>query len=69
MNYVGVDLNTASPALLRYVSGLNQLTARRALRHRLANGPFRNLEQLKEVSGLGEATFVQAAGFFENCRG
>jgi protein Tex len=65
VNYVGVDLNTASPALLRYVSGLNQLTARRLYDHRLANGPFRNLEQLKEVSGLGEATFVQAAGFLK----
>ncbi|HZZ28663.1 MAG TPA: Tex-like N-terminal domain-containing protein [Pirellulales bacterium] len=65
VNYVGVDLNTASPALLRYVSGLNQLTARRLYDHRLANGPFRNLEQLKEVSGFGEATFVQAAGFLK----
>lgn len=65
VNYVGVDLNTASPALLRYVSGLNQLTARRLYDHRQANGPFRNLEQLKEISGLGEATFVQAAGFLK----
>ncbi|HEY2828442.1 MAG TPA: Tex family protein, partial [Pirellulales bacterium] len=65
VNYVGVDLNTASPALLRYVSGLNQLTARRLYDHRLTNGPFRNLEQLKDISGLGEATFVQAAGFLK----
>ncbi len=63
VNYVGVDLNTASPALLRYVSGLNQLTARRVFDHRAANGPFKCREQLKEVSGFGEATFVQAAGF------
>jgi protein Tex len=65
VNYVGVDVNTASPALLRYVSGLNQLTARRVYDHRLANGPFRNREQLKEVAGFGEATFVQAAGFLK----
>lgn len=65
VNYVGVDLNTASPALLRYVSGLNQLTARRVYDHRTANGPFKSLEQLKEVSGFGEATFVQAAGFLK----
>lgn len=65
VNYVGVDVNTASPALLRYVSGLNQLTARRVYDHRLANGPFRNREQLKEVPGFGEATFVQAAGFLK----
>ena len=65
VNYVGVDLNTASPALLRYVSGLNQLTARRLYDHRTANGPFTSREQLKEVSGFGEATFVQAAGFLK----
>ena len=65
VNYVGVDLNSASPALLRYVSGLNQLTARRVFDHRAANGPFKCREQLKEVSGFGEATFVQAAGFLK----
>ena len=65
VNYVGVDLNTASPALLRYVSGLNQLTARRLYDHRTANGPFKSREQLKEVSGFGDATFVQAAGFLK----
>jgi uncharacterized protein len=65
VNYVGVDLNTASPALLRYVSGLNQLTARRVYDHRTASGPFKSREQLKEVSGFGEATFVQAAGFLK----
>ena len=68
VNYVGVDLNTASPALLRYVSGLNQLTARRLYEYRAQHGPFRNREQLKEVPGFGEATFVQAAGFLEDRR-
>ena len=63
VNYVGVDLNTASPALLRYVSGLNQLTARRLYDYRMTSGPFKNREQLKEVPGFGDATFVQAAGF------
>ncbi len=65
VNYVGVDLNSASPALLRYVSGLNQLTARRLYDHRTQNGPFKNRDQLKEVPGFGEATFVQAAGFLK----
>jgi protein Tex len=65
VNYVGVDLNTASPALLRYVSGLNQLTARRLYDYRTQHGPFRNREQLKEVPGFGEATFVQSAGFLK----
>lgn len=65
VNYVGVDLNTASPSLLRYVSGLNQLTAQRIFDHRQANGPFTSREQLKAVSGVGEAAFVQAAGFLK----
>ena len=65
VNYVGVDVNSASPALLGYVSGLNQLTARRVYEHRLANGPFKNREDLKKVPGVGEATYVQAAGFLK----
>jgi uncharacterized protein len=65
VNYVGVDLNTASPALLRYVSGLNQLTAQRLYEHRTQHGPFRARKQLLEVPGFGEATFVQAAGFLK----
>ncbi|MCE5266770.1 MAG: helix-hairpin-helix domain-containing protein [Planctomycetaceae bacterium] len=65
VNYVGVDVNTASPALLRYVSGLNQLTARRLYEYRQEHGPFRNRGQLREVPGVGDATFVQAAGFLK----
>ncbi len=65
VNYVAVDVNTASPALLRYVSGLNQLTARRVYEHRLEHGPFRTREQLRDVPGFGEATFIQAAGFLK----
>lgn len=65
VNFVGVDLNTASPSLLSYVSGLNQLTARRLYEYRLEHGPFRNREQIREVPGIGETTFVQAAGFLK----
>jgi len=65
VNYVGVDVNTASPSLLKYVSGLNQLTARRLYEHRQQKGPFKSREQIKEVPGLGEQTFVQAAGFLK----
>jgi uncharacterized protein len=65
VNFVGVDLNSASPALLGYVSGLNQLTARRLFEHRIEHGPFRSREQLKEVPGIGEASFVQSAGFLK----
>ena len=65
VNFVGVDLNTASPALLRYVSGLNQLTAQRLYDHRTAGGPFKSREQLKGVTGIGEGSYVQAAGFLK----
>jgi uncharacterized protein len=63
VNFVGVDVNTASPALLTYIAGLNQLTARRVYEHRLQHGPFRNREQFKTIPGFGEVTFVQSAGF------
>ncbi|MGC4007216.1 MAG: helix-hairpin-helix domain-containing protein [Pirellulales bacterium] len=69
VNYVGVDLNTASPALLRYVSGLNQLKGRQIYEYRTAHGPFKSREQLKEVPGFGDATFVQAAGFLKIVEG
>ncbi len=69
VNFVGVDVNTASPALLRYVSGLNQLTARRVYEHRMQNGPFRNREQLRSVTGFGDAAFVQSAGFLKITKG
>jgi uncharacterized protein len=65
VNYVGVDANTASPALLRYVSGMNQLTARKVFEHRRQHGPFKNRQQLKEVPGIGEGVFVQATGFLK----
>ena len=63
VNYVGVNVNTASPALLRYVSGLSQLTARRLYEHRLEHGPFRDRQDFKKVAGFGDQTFQQAAGF------
>lgn len=65
VNYVGVDLNTASPALLSRVSGLNQLTARRVVEWRERNGRFQTRQQLKDVAGIGDATFTQAAGFLK----
>ena len=65
VNFVGVDLNTASIPLLRHVSGLNQLTARRVVEYRAEKGPFKSREQLHEVEGIGPATFTQAAGFLK----
>src|SRR4051812_6040106 len=65
VSYVGVDLNSASTPLLRYVSGMNQLTARRVYEHRQQKGPFKSRKQLLDVNGLGNATYVQAAGFLK----
>ncbi len=65
VNYVGVDVNTASPALLRYVSGLNQATARNLHEWRTKNGPFASRQQFLEVPGFGESAFVQAVGFLK----
>src|SRR5262249_45412939 len=65
VNFVGVDLNTASAALLSYVSGLNQLTARRIVEWRGQNGAFKSRDQLRDVPGIGQATFTQAAGFLK----
>ena len=65
VNFVGVDLNTASVPLLRHVSGLNQLTARRVVERRTQQGPYTSRAQLMEVEGVGPATFTQAAGFLK----
>jgi len=65
VNYVGVDLNTASPALLSRVSGLNQLTARRVVEYRNKHGRFKTRNQLKDVTGVGDTTYTQAAGFLK----
>jgi uncharacterized protein len=65
VNTVGVDLNTASVPLLRYVSGLNALVARDLVEYRRTHGPFRRREQLMDVPGIGEARFTQAAGFLK----
>ncbi len=63
VNAVGVDLNTASAPLLSRVSGLSGAVAAAVVRWRDANGAFRNRRQLREVAGLGDKTFEQAAGF------
>ena len=63
VNGVGVDLNTASPALLARVSGLTQSLAAAIVRHRDGQGPFASRRQLLDVTGLGPKTFELAAGF------
>ncbi len=63
VNKVGVDLNTASSALLSRVSGLSPSVAASIVRWRDAHGAFRNRQQLLDVTGLGPKTFEQSAGF------
>jgi uncharacterized protein len=63
VNRVGVDLNTASWALLRYVAGINERTAQKIVEYRNENGSFRSRVQLNAVPGIGPKTFEQAAGF------
>lgn len=63
VNAVGVDVNTASPAILSHISGLNKNVAQQIVDYRRANGAFANREQLKKVPRLGVKTFEQAAGF------
>ncbi|MDR3181534.1 MAG: helix-hairpin-helix domain-containing protein [Planctomycetaceae bacterium] len=65
VNYVGVDVNTATPAVLTYIAGLNQLTARKIYEYRREHGPFRSREDLKSVSGFGTAAYTYSAGFLK----
>ncbi|SEN39380.1 Tex family protein [Lihuaxuella thermophila] len=63
VNYVGVDVNTASPALLQYVSGINATVAKNIVKRREEAGRFKNREELKEVPRLGAKTYEQCIGF------
>jgi uncharacterized protein len=63
VNRVGVDVNTASWTLLRYVAGISERIALNIVSYRNQNGRFRSRAQLHEVSGVGPKTFEQAAGF------
>jgi uncharacterized protein len=63
VNRVGVDLNTASWALMRYVAGISERVAQKVVAHRDEKGRFRSRAELLEVSGFGPKTFEQAAGF------
>jgi uncharacterized protein len=63
VNRVGVELNTASAALLRRVSGLSERIARSIVSHRDQNGPFRSRKSLLKVTGFGPKTFELSAGF------
>jgi len=63
VNNVGVDVNTASPSLLSYISGVSGSLAKNIYAYRAENGRFESRAQLKKVKGLGPKAFEQCAGF------
>ena len=63
VNSVGVEVNTASPHLMQYVSGLGGRLATAIAKYREANGPFKTKDDLKSVEGMGDKTYELAAGF------
>lgn len=63
VNFVGVDVNTASKHLLTYVSGLSSTVAKNIVEYRTKNGAFKKRHELKKVSMLGPKAFEQCAGF------
>ncbi|MFC3771483.1 Tex family protein [Paenibacillus sp. GCM10012303] len=69
VNHVGVDLNTASPSLLSYVSGVNGTIAKNIVKFREENGKFVNRKQLQKVPRLGAKTFEQCIGFMRISEG
>jgi len=69
VNAVGVDVNTASVALLARISGLSNALAENIVRHRDEHGPFPNREALKDVARMGPKTFEQSAGFLRVMQG
>lgn len=69
VNHVGVELNTASPALLSYVAGISATVAKNIIAYRDANGTFSSRKELLKVSRLGPAAFTQCAGFLRIASG
>lgn len=63
VNSVGVDVNTATPSLLTYVSGLNNSISKNIVKYRDENGKFKNRKELLKVAKLGKAAYEQCAGF------
>ena len=63
VNHVGVELNTASAALLKHIAGINAAVAKNIIKYREEHGSFTNRKELLKVSRLGPNTFTQCAGF------
>lgn len=69
VNYVGVDLNTASASLLAYVSGIGSSLAKQITKHREKNGPFQSRNELLAVTRFGDKNYQQSAGFLRIYQG
>ncbi|NHN34297.1 Tex family protein [Paenibacillus agricola] len=69
VNHVGVDVNTASPSLLSYVSGINSTLAKNIVKYREDNGKFVSRSQLQKVPRLGAKAYEQCAGFMRISEG
>jgi protein Tex len=69
VNFAGVEVNSASAALLKHVSGINTRVANAIVKYREEHGPFKSRTDLQRIPGLGPATFVQAAGFLKVANG
>ncbi|MBM7571070.1 uncharacterized protein JOC48_001553 [Aquibacillus albus] len=69
VNQVGVNVNTASPSLLQYVSGLSKTVANNVVKQRNEEGRFTNRKQLKKIPRLGEKTYEQCIGFLRVLEG
>lgn len=65
VNRVGVNINTASHSLLKYVSGINASLAKKIVKYRDDNGVIRSRDELKKISGMGEKSYEQCAGFLK----
>ncbi|AKL97614.1 Tex family protein [Endomicrobium proavitum] len=63
VNFVGANLNSASAELLSYISGISKTVAKNIVSYRTKNGSFKDKTELKKVTGLGDKTFTQCAGF------
>lgn len=69
VNFAGVEVNSASAALLKHVSGVNTRVANAIVKYREEHGPFKSRAELQKVPGLGPSTFLQAAGFLKIANG
>jgi protein Tex len=69
VNFAGVEVNSASAALLKHVSGINARVANAIFKYREEHGSIKSRTELQKIAGLGHATFVQAAGFLKVANG